>query len=361
MPARILYFIFVLSLISASCMKDNELWAPGDISIHESTKGLFIVNEGNFMYNNASLSYYDIETKEVYNDIFFHTNGLPLGDIATSMTINDSLGYIVVNNSGKINIININTFEYRGKITGLTSPRNIHLINDEKAYVSDLYSSSITIIDPLAQEIKGAIDISNNESPFFQHTTEEMISYGRYVFSNCWSFDNKILVIDSNTDELVDSIEVLIQPRSMAIDRFGKIWVLTDGGFQGSPYGYEAPGLIRIDPEFRMVEKIWRFDLGDYPGSLKLNGNRDTIYFINRHVYRHPVFSEEDPEIFIESTYQGFMGGFYGLGVDPERSDIYISDAIDYTQRGLVYRYNANGEAIDTFRVGIIPSSFCFK
>ncbi|HDZ40116.1 MAG TPA: YncE family protein [Bacteroidetes bacterium] len=341
-------------------MKD-ELWLQHKNDTEGSTEGLFVVNEGNFMYNNASLSYYDISRKEVYNDIFFNTNGIPLGDIATSMTIHDSLGYIVVNNSGKINIININTFEYKGKITGLTSPRHIHFLGDDRAYVSDLYARSISIVDPRAGEITGSIDVINNESPFYQHTTEEMVQYGRYVYTNCWSFDNKILVIDSNSDELVDSIEVLIQPRSMVIDRFNKIWVLTDGGFEGSPYGYEAPGLIRIDAEFRTVEKIWRFEKGDYPGSLKLNGSRDTLYFINRHVYRHPVFSEEAPVVFVESPYRGSAGGFYGLGIDPESSELYISDAIDYTQRGLVYRYRPDGTAVDTFRVGITPSSFCFR
>ena len=360
MSARILYTILALSLSGVSCMKDYELWEAAGNDINQSSKGVFIVNEGNFMYNNASLSWYDIEGKEVYNDIFFSTNGLPLGDIASSMTIKDSLGYIVINNSGKINVINVNTFEYKGRISGLTSPRHMHFVSDDRAYVSDLYAREISIVDPISMEVTGTIDTRNNGSAFHQHTTEEMISYGRFVFAACWSFDNKILVIDTGTDRVVDSIEVLIQPRSMVIDRFGKIWVLSDGGYEGSPYGYEAPGLIRIDAELRTVEKIWYFEPGDYPGSLKLNGGRDTLYFINKHVYRHPVLSEEEPVIIIESNYQSY-GGFYGLGIDPGSSEIYISDAIDYTQRGQVYRYSPQGVAIDTFKTGITPSAFCFR
>jgi YVTN family beta-propeller protein len=360
MSARILYIILVLAIGGVSCMKDYELWEPAGNEVNRSSKGVFIVNEGNFMYNNASLSWYDIDSKEVYNDIFFSTNGLPLGDIASSMTIRDSLGYIVVNNSGKINVINVNTFEYKGRISGLTSPRHIHFVSDERAYVSDLYARSVSIVDPLSMEITGTIDTRNNGSDFHQHTTEEMITYGRFVFAACWSFDNKILVIDTGTDRVIDSIEVMIQPRSMVIDRFGKIWVLTDGGFEGSPYGYEAPGLIRINAELRTVEKIWYFELGDYPGSLELNGSRDTLYFINKHVYGHPALSEDRPEIIVESNYQGY-GGFYGLGIDPGSSEIYISDALDYTQRGLVYRYSPRGVAIDTFKTGITPSAFCFR
>jgi len=363
MSYRTIYFISFLLVTLISCMKDDELWTRNADSAPAASSGVFIVNEGNFMYNNASLSFYDTGSRKIYNDIFYNTNALPLGDVAVSMTIRDSLGYVVVNNSGKVSILDINTFEYRGKVTGLTSPRHIHFIDGNKAYISDLYARSISIIDPATSEITGLIDVSNNASSFYQHPTEEMVSYGSHVFASCWSYDNKILVIDSNNDVLVDSIEVLIQPRSMVIDRFNKIWVLSDGGYEGSPYGYEAPGLIRIDAELRTVEQIWHFEAGDNPGSLALNGSRDTLFYINRHLYRMPVHQTgSEPALFIESPYSGMVaGGFYSLGIDPHSSEVYIGDALDNAQRGLVYRYLPDGTPADTFRVGIIPGAFCFS
>lgn len=36
---------------------------------------LFITNEGNFQYGNASLSYYDMETEKVENNVFYRANG----------------------------------------------------------------------------------------------------------------------------------------------------------------------------------------------------------------------------------------------------------------------------------------------
>ncbi|MCD8164834.1 MAG: YncE family protein [Bacteroides sp.] len=315
-------------------------------------EGVFITNEGNFMYSNATLSYYNKYTQRVENKIFSRANAYALGDVAQSMVIHKGIGYIVVNNSSLVVAIHINTIKVAGQITGLVSPRYMHFLSDTKAYITDLYAGRIAIVNPRTFQVTGYVDTGIHKS------TEQMVQYGNYLFTNCWSYDNTILVIDTRTDQVVDSIRTGIQPASLVIDKNNKIWALTDGGYEGSIYGHEAPSLYRIDAATRDIEQTFTFTLGDWPSEVKLNGARDTLYFINRSVWRMAVTDSRLPvRPFVEE--QNTL--FYGLGVDPDNSEIYVADAIDYSQPGIVYRYSPQGTPLDSIRVGITPGSFCFR
>lgn len=211
----------------------------GDGSV-PTGRGLFITNEGNFMYGNASLSYYDPESMRVENEVFVRANGFKLGDVAQSMIIHNGVGWVVVNNSGVIFAIDPDTFREIGRITGFTSPRHIHFLSDEKAYVTQLWDPRIYIVNPKTYGITGYIE---TDMDFESGSTEQMVQYGKYVFTNCWSYQNRILKIDTETDRVVGELTVGIQPTSLVMDCHDRLWTITDGGYEGSPYGYEAPTL----------------------------------------------------------------------------------------------------------------------
>ena len=91
---------------------------------------------------------------------------------------------------------------------------------------------------------------------------------------------------------------------------------------------------------------------------MELNSSKDTIYFINYGINKMAVDSKILPKsAFIQSDSKLF----YSMGINPGNNEIYVSDAIDYTQDAIIYRYSQSGVLIDSFKVGINPSDFLFR
>ena len=351
-------FLTILAAVVATttfggCMK----WDYGSMEdFQTSSTGLFICNEGNFQYGNATLSYYDPETRTIENEVFYRANAMKLGDVVQSMAVHNGIGWVVVNNSHVVFAIDLNTFREVGRITNLTSPRYIHFISDEKAYITQLWDNRIWVVNPSRYEVTGYIECPGMTME--SGSTEQMVRYGRYLFVNCWSYQNRILKIDTQTDRVVAELTVGIQPTSLVMDRYNKLWTVTDGGYEGSPYGHETPSLYCIDAETFTIERSFRFAFGDAPSEVQLNGAGDTLYWINHDVWAMDVTADRLPvRPFLPDN--GTI--YYGLTIDPVRGDVYIADAIDYTQHGKVYRYSSEGKPLDEFYAGIIPGSFCWK
>lgn len=341
-------------LACTGCMK----WEYGTPEEFETSgTGLFIVNEGNFQYGNASLTYYDPTAKQAENEVFFRANAQKLGDTAQSMTVRNGVGWVVVNNSHVVFAIDLATFRIVGHIEGFTSPRYIHFLSDDKAYVTQLWDNRIFIIDPRRYEVTGHIECPTMAAE--SGSTERMVQDGRYVYVSTWSYQNRILKIDTETDTVVGELAVGIQPKSLVMDSRRRLWTITDGGYEGSPYGHEAPSLCRIDPERFVVERRFRFPLDDTPSELQLDPAGDRLYWLDdQAVWAMDIDAETLPtQPFIE----GAGTRYYALTVDPASGEIYVADAIDYQQAGIVYRYSAAGELLDRFYAGVTPGAFCWK
>ncbi|MCM1300976.1 MAG: YncE family protein [Alistipes senegalensis] len=322
-----------------------------------SGTGLFVVNEGNFQYGNASLTYYDPAAKQAENEVFFRANAQKLGDTAQSMTVRNGVGWIVVNHSHVVFAIDLATFRIVGHIEGFTSPRYIHFVSDAKAYVTQLWDNRIFVVDPRTFEITGHIVCP--EMTTESGSTERMVQDGRYVYVSSWSYQNRIFKVDTATDTVVNELAVGIQPKSLVMDSRRKLWTMTDGGYEGSPYGHEAPMLCRIDPDTFVIERRFLFPFGENPSELQLDGSGDRLYWLDDEaVWTMDIEAETLPtQPLIEGT--GTL--YYGLTVDPASGEIYVADAIDYQQAGIVYRYSAQGALLDEFYAGVTPGAFCWK
>jgi YVTN family beta-propeller protein len=330
----------LLTFMMISCENLND-----DPGLFPSGEGFFILNEGNFMAGNGSVSFYSTVTHKIYNSLFAGANQRALGDIPSFIATDGNTGYIVVNNSGTIEVVDIHTLESLGTLTGLSSPRQM-VIYGRTGYVSSLTSDELTVIDLESRQIAGTFSIGC--------TSEAMVICEGKLFIANWSGGNKVVVADPGTEEVITSINVGLEPESMVIDKNKRLWVLCTGGWMGE----EVPRLVKINALTCETEaEIYFSSVDDNPSSLTSNATGDTLYYLDGGVRRMPVTSLSLPEgTFIPAGDRLF----YRLSASGPGGKICVTDAIDYQQKGDLLIYNNLGELEDAEETGIIPGFMLF-
>ncbi len=335
-------FYLTVATILFSCKKDDvSIPATSFKADHGS---VYISNEGNFQSGNATLTYFNPLNKTINDDPFKQVNNQTLGDICQSMNIINGKLYIVVNNSGKIEVCDPYSMKKEFTVSGLTSPRYIIPASISKAYVTDAYSNRISIINLNNHSISGTIALNG--------WTEQMLSKNSKIYITNTSSDY-LYIINPDTDLLTDSVLISKGASSILEDINGKLWILCGGDYLNR---YNA-SLYRINPDNNQIENNFTFSNGDFPSRLCINNTGDSLYYLNNGVYKMGIDDLTRPTSpFIISS----GNNFYGLAIDKTKNEIYVSDAIDFIQKGKVFRYRANGSEIDNFLVGIIPGDFLF-
>ena len=334
----LLFGIFIIIL--SGCVKLNPEENSNNVSINGN--GLVLIgNEGNFQYGNSSLSSYNKNSGEISSNIYQSINQSLLGDVLHSISHIDHQLFLVVNNSGKIVVINDETFEYEYQIDNLLSPRKIIKVNNSKYYITDLYSKSIYIYNAY-QNTTSEISVNG--------WCEDILMQNGKVYV-CNVANNLIYVINSNDDTIMDSISVGQNPVSIKEDIKGDLWVLC----QGSVSNNEDPSISIIETQTLQVIKNFNLESNqNYPSSMNIFKNE--VFFINKHVYKISSIEDTVQEIIWENT----GNTFYNLSIDPYNKDIYITDAKDYVQNGSLLIIDSIGNLKDKVITGIIPKSIVF-
>ncbi len=350
------FSLIFLSLILMALGCDNTpIPEPGDSCLDSSqlpsapfsnpVSKVWIVNEGNFQWGNASLDWYAPATKQYSAGVFDSVNQEILGDVFQSISFFDQQAYLVINNSGKIEIVSTTTGQKSGTIQGLTSPRYFLPVSKNKAYVSDLYAGSVAIIDLATNEVTGSIPLPG--------WTEEMrMINSKVAVTNVSS--SYLYILDPITDLVHDSVRISIGGNNLEIDHTGQLWVSCSADLQTN-----RPGAFhRIDPMTWTVTKTIHFPDGTGPSDIEMSADGTVLYYLDTDLYAINIEADSLPECPVVSAEGGL---FYGLGIDPNNGDIYVADAIDYVQRGVILRYNKSGESLDEWRGGVIPAAFGFE
>lgn len=347
--------VFIIALLAlCSCRNDEFGEVNNEItgSVDTTKEHVFVVCEGLYGSGTGDISLIDPENNSVTNNLFYSVNGFPAGDVAISLSFVDDFLYLVVNNSGKVIKLNGTSFQEVSSISNLVSPRYILPIGPNKLYVSIFNSQSIKVIDTQSLSISQSIHTGRS--------IEKMQRIGNEVWCANWSeynsslTNNVLLVIDSETDILVDSVIVGKEPNSLLLDSQNHLWVLCSGGYNHE----EAARLICIDPSSRGIIQDFVFPVGSYPSRLCINSAGDKLFWIDTDIFQMQVNASELPEIPLIHD-SGRL--FYGLAIDPENDDIWATNAMDYMQSGFALRFSNIGLVLDSFQLGIIPGEIYFK
>jgi len=341
MKQSIICILFLFTIIS-SCKPPQRENTPLPVS---GSGGIYVVNEGNFMAGNGSVSFYDSSTNTVTQDLFFAKNNKPAGDVCQSLAYFNNQFYLVVNNSGKIEILN-SDFINTKTVQGFTSPRYIAFTSNTKGYVTDLYGKGVSIVNTVSQTIEKKITIN--------YWTEELINYldTLYVTSPSSKY---LYIIDSKTEQLKDSIDIGYGSSSIAIDGNNLLWILCNGNQSLSI----LPALICIDPANRkIIRTIASADYSSFASKINYNHIDKYMYWMDGDLYR---INTTNPSAVKEIFTAASGRNFYGLAIKANNGDIIVSDAGDYSQRSTIYMYAKNGDTRTSFKAGLISGFMLAK
>ena len=345
-----LFFTIVMaSFLVTSCIKDDP--ADPDDTIDSFDSGVFISCEGAFGQGNAQVYFLDLQRSEYVPGIFNFANQKPIGDVLHSMTFEDDMVYLVVNNSGKIMEVSQTDFIETGAIEGLTAPTELEIVSD-KGYIGDLYASKILVVDMNSLSVTDSIMLGESSNQVMESENNLwVLSQSEYQ----GRVKNHIYFVNL-ADYTVDSVAVGANPLQWAHNDADQLFVYCQGSEQA-----DAPSVYVINTVTRLVEQVVEIEAPEsYFSNLAYDDRNDRLLVqLPDGIYTYQPGQtnlSNDPLIDLQGVQ--FV---YGMDVSPVNGDIYIGDARDFSSAGAVYIYAQDGQPVSTFPVGIGPNHFYFE
>ena len=207
----------------------------------------------------------------IYNDI------LSVGKWSNDIIEEDGILYVVNSGNNNIQMINVEFNHNIGSIecSSYSNPMRV-TINNGKAYVTNSYGSGIDLYSFENGELS-TLPITNVPAESTNGGTDAIVSYNNLVFvavknikyDEYWNAIyglEYIVVINSETDELITAIEVGYNISDMLIDGENELHVLCTGNRD------DINGKVMVyDIRTNNPQKIDEVSLGSEPGSFSMN------------------------------------------------------------------------------------------
>lgn len=331
----VLLSFLALGFVSCESEDNDEPWVEPEII----TTGVYILNNGSWMSNNAKLSYYNIDDNTVTADVFYNVNGeQKLGDLGQDMAIYGSKMYITVTGSNKIFIT-----DRSAKILQTIDPQN----NDQpmeprytKAYGSKVYvttqSGYVLQIDTTSMAVDKQIKVGSYPEQM------TIVNGNLYVANSGQGKDSTISVVNLSTFA-ESKIDVIINPEKITSDEYGNIYVISTGNYVDI-----RPTLQKINPTTKTVSVIST----DVATQMAASGDKLFLIYMNptdysataaaKLYYYDITKGEVVKESFVTPPAATDLDDANSISVNPSTGDLYITTS-DYVTKGSVYKFSSGG------------------
>ena len=338
--------IFLLAISACNKTKTPVAGSP-------TANGVYITNEGDFNSGQGEISFYNPVNDSISNSLFSAINGYKLGDVVQSMYIKDSTGFIVVNNSAKVEVVKIPSLKHILTISiPNSSPRYFLPVNDSIGYVTDIYRSEVHVIN-----YKTGSLITNITS--LAKYTEHLVMINGVVIVEERNLNpastGSVVTINPATNTLIQRYSFAgSSVDGMVNDNLNRIWFGMDADSI-----HHIPATIYCLNNDMSVNKRIALGTGHTIADLKINSAGNEIYYFDNNGVN--AISINDTAAPVNPLIPVSGRNLYGLGIDPKYGDVYVSDALDYVQKSKIYRYDTNGNLKDSFLAGVISGNFAFS
>lgn len=339
---QLLPFLFSVICLFYACDKKCEDCLPVN---GQYSKGIFVVNEGPWG-GTGTISWYDPSTGEVQDSIFEKANnGARLGQFVQSLTFYKGKGYIVVNGTNRVVIVDAETFVFLDTIGGLELPRYFLPINDDIAYVSQWGLDGVS----------GSVAKINLNTNTIQKTTatgsgpEKMLfcEESKYLYianSGGYGVDSTVTSIAiENNDQIVANRVITGQKNPCCLTKNNTQgfvpWFVMCKGDWADPDSQGWLGLGFINPITGSMAPKGCDDLVGVPNGPLYFSSGTAIYKVKSGGASDKLFDQPA----------------YCLAVHPTNGNLYCGDAKDFNSNGAIVIRNPEGAILNTFRAGIAP------
>lgn len=347
--SKAMILLAVASFSFFSCEEDET---TPDITIN-NLKGMFVVCEGSFSSSNADITYYNPDSLSSIKGLYEKANGTSLGSILQSFQVVDTLGFLVVNNSQKVTVVNMKNFKKIKSIEGFSYPRNVIKATDDVVYISNGNGYADNYVYAISLSTLTKIDsIEVGAGP------EKMIKSGSDVYvANSGGFTNEgntVLRINTSTFKIVASATVGNVPTDLVVDAKNNIWVYCKGVPDYTNYPnvtYSGSAISKISTNNTITSLPIPAITTSGINCIAIDESGKTIYYVADGTYKMSINDTQLPTTKFNDT------AFYGIEVDPATGSIIGLDDVNSKARIL----NTEGTEIKNFDTGLYPNSICFE